>query len=170
MKEIWRPVEGYEGLYEVSNYGRVKSLHYGKQRILKYGKTLDGYLQVVLTKNGKGISKTIHTLVYKTFVGPIPTDYQVNHIDENKNNNCVWNLNLLTHKENSNWGTRNKRMSESLKNHKSTSKRVLCVETGIIYPSINECARQLGLPNQHIGKVCLGKRKTCGGYHFEFVN
>ena len=132
MEEIWRDIKGYEGLYQVSNLGRVKSLDHfiiQKDRWGNDGKRLykgkiltpklrGGYLHIGLWKNHKRKGYSIHRLVWTTFNGEIPKGLQVNHIDENPLNNCVWNLNLMTSKENNNWGTRNKRIADALKGRK----------------------------------------------------
>lgn len=126
MEEIWKDIKGYEGRYQVSNLGRVKSLTRnkikGKILTLKLSKLTKrsgtGYLSVHLWKNGKGKYYTVHRLVWTAFNGEIPKGLQVNHIDENHLNNCIENLNLMTSKENNNWGTRNKRVSETLKGRK----------------------------------------------------
>lgn len=127
LGEVWKDIEGYEGLYQVSNFGRVKSLNYhrtGREGILtlKLSKRTKrsgiGYLSAHLWKNGKGKYYSVHRLVWTAFNGEIPKGLQVNHIDENPLNNCIWNLNLMTCKENNNYGTRNKRVSESLKGRK----------------------------------------------------
>lgn len=142
MREIWVDVKDYEGLYQVSNYGRVKSLdrfiiqkdRWGndRKRLLK-GKILTlklvkstkrsnkGYLQVHLWKNGNGKYYCVNRLVWSAFNGEIPEGLQVNHIDENPFNNCIWNLNLMTCEENNNYGTRNERISASLRGRKRPS-------------------------------------------------
>ena len=122
--EIWMPVLGYEGLYEVSSEERVRSLdrwivNGGKKQFRK-GKQMSlnncrGYIIIGLHKDGGMKQHQLHRLVYEAFIGTIPNGMQVNHIDENKANNRVSNLNLLTPKENSNWGTRTKRIAEVLK-------------------------------------------------------
>ena len=126
--EEWRDIKGYEGLYQVSNEGRVKSLdrivtansRWGKTRKMMFkGRDVkqfigeNGYFKVSLCKNGKPISKDVHRLVYEAFNGKILDNMQVNHIDENKTNNTLSNLNLLTPKENTNWGTAIERMKET---------------------------------------------------------
>ena len=127
MNEVWKDIKDYEGLYQVSNLSRVKRISnsitigmYGQtiirsrtNTIIKgyKGKRQNDYWRVILYKDGERKKYAIHRLVYETFVGEVPTGYQVNHIDENKDNNCLSNLNLLTAKENSNWGTRNERIS-----------------------------------------------------------
>ena len=123
-EEIWRPVVGYEELYEVSSYGRVRSLDryvrtcYEKYRLHK-GKVLIptknryGYLSVVLSCNGKHKTITIHRLVSLTFI-PNPDDLPIiNHKDEDKTNNRVENLEWCDHKYNVNFGTRNIRIKET---------------------------------------------------------
>lgn len=170
--EEWKPIKGYEGLYEISNFGRVKSLNYNKthrKQIMKPVKDKENYLTIVLSNNGKIKGYKISRLVYEAFIGPIPKDYQVNHIDEDKTNNCVWNLNLMTAKENANWGTRNEKCKIKLINHISTSKQVRCIETNTIYPSTNEAKRQLGLCKHLNFKRSIDNNWKIGGYHWEYV-
>lgn len=118
MDEVWKDIEGYEGLYQVSNTGEVKSLNYrgnGESKLLKQGTNKKGYKIVSLFKNGKGKSHRVHRLVAMTFILN-PNNYrEVNHKDENKYNNNVDNLEWCNAKYNNNYGTRNKRASESLK-------------------------------------------------------
>lgn len=111
--EIWRDITGYEGLYQVSNKGKIKSLHYGKEKILKPRKVKKGYLSISLHKDNKSRSFRVHRLVGKEF---IPNPYnlpQINHIDEIKTNNCVENLEWCSAEYNDNYGTRNERISKS---------------------------------------------------------
>ena len=95
--EQWRDVEGYDGMYEVSDLGRVRSLKFGKVRVMRSGKTKDGYLRVDLYRNGKYNHSLVHRLVAQAF---IPNDDEsktiINHIDENKHNNKVSNLEWCT--------------------------------------------------------------------------
>lgn len=171
--EIWKDIEGYEGLYQVSNLGRVKSLYLGKERILKPGKHRCGYLCVALCKDGKMKTYKVHRLVAINFIQNSLNLPQVNHKDENKENNCVWNLEWCDNKYNSNYGTRNERHGESMLgfhiNRKDQSKKVICVETNTIYPSEMEVQRQTGIRCQHICRCLKGKRKTAGGYHWQYV-
>ena len=124
MNEEWRPIEGYEGLYEVSNLGRVRSLdmyvksRYGNYRLHK-GKVLSptkdryGYLTVTLNCNGKSKTIKIHRLVAQAFL-PNPDNLpQVNHRDENPSNDNVDNLEWCNAKYNSNYKTRNIRIRET---------------------------------------------------------
>lgn len=110
MQEQWKPIKGYEGLYEVSNLGRVKSLpkyhNCGKQGYMQSEKNLkqikqnSGYLCVCIYKNGIGKKYLIHRLVAETFIPNPENKTQVNHLDGNKENNCIDNLEWVTQKEN----------------------------------------------------------------------
>ena len=124
MSEEWRPIEGYEGLYEVSSYGRVRSLdryvktcyeayklHKGK--ILSPAKDKNGYLKVHLCCNGKHNIIRVHRLVCKAFI-PNPDNLpEVNHKDEDKTNNSVDNLEWCDHSYNISYGTRTERQKKT---------------------------------------------------------
>lgn len=175
MEEIFKDIEGFEGLYQISNLGRVKSINYNKTRkekILKYRKHRYGYLMVVLFKDGKRKEILVHRLVAQAFL-PNPDNLpQVNHKDENKTNNCVENLEFCDAKYNSNYGTRNERVAKSLTGVYNTkkSKPVMCIETGVIYPSTNEVQRQLGFSRGNISQCCNGKKNTSYKYHWKYVD
>lgn len=101
--EIWKPVLDYEGIYEVSNIGRVKSLKFGKEKILKplnAGRDRN-YHQVILCKNKEKKQLFVHRLVYEAFVNRIPEGLTIDHIDNIADNNKVENLQLMTREENS---------------------------------------------------------------------
>lgn len=123
MQEIWKDIKNYEGLYQVSNLGNVRSLNrivncniknnnkaIKKGKILKPNKKRNGYLQVCLLNKQKRKYCNIHRLVAETFIPNLNHLSQVNHIDENKDNNCVDNLEWCSPKYNCNFGTRNSKI------------------------------------------------------------
>lgn len=162
--EVWKDIKGFEGLYQVSTMGRVRSFHkYGgvEQRILRIKKSKCGYMTVILSKNGKGKTLLVHRLVAQAFISNPKSERFVNHKDEDKTNNQVDNLEWCSAEHNNTYGTRNQRAIESKK------KRVLCVETGRIFESLKsatEITRATG-----IHKVAKGKQLTSGGYHWRYV-
>lgn len=106
MNEIWKDIQGYEGLYQVSNLGNIKSMarshKFGKlkEKIKNLNPIRNGYLQVCLCKDGKKKPFMVHRLVAKHFLKNFDKDLDVNHKDCNKKNNNVNNLEMVTRKEN----------------------------------------------------------------------
>jgi hypothetical protein len=173
MKEIFKDIQGFEGLYQVSNLGNVKSLNYnhtGKEKILKPAKNNKGYLMVNLYKEGKQKTCKIHRLVAQSFIENPQNLPQVNHKNEIKTDNASSNLEWCTNEYNNNYGTRNQRVAESNTNNPNKSKPVLCVETGKIYSSTNEVQRELGFSQGNISSACRGKYKQAYGYTWKYVN
>lgn len=177
--EIWKPIFGFEGWYEVSNFGRVKSLSrkcksiHGErivpERIMKFDKTADGYYQVHLSKNGERVRFKVHRLVAMAFI-PNPLNLpQINHKDCNPANNCVWNLEWCDQTYNNNYGERNKKAGRALTNHPSFSKQVMCVETNITYPSTHEVERIFGYKHTFINACCNGKYKMAYKLHWKYI-
>lgn len=184
--EEWKEIKGYPN-YMVSSLGNMKSLNYrgntGKEHLLKIQKNKWGYSIVALCNKGKSKYFQIHRLVYEAFVGEIPQGMQVNHINEIKTDNRLENLNLMTPKENINWGTANERRSkahtgkfvsketrEKIGKIRSISILQLDKTTNYIineWPNAEEVQRQLGLNHSHIRDCCNGKRKTCGGFKWQ---
>lgn len=156
----WKPIEGFTN-YEVSDEGYVRNTHTG--RILKQS-IVGGYAKVDLYQKGKRTNMKVHRLVAKAFIPNPENKATVNHKDENKLNNNVSNLEWMTQKENSNYGTRNQRITQK------KSKRVKCIETDTIYNSLKEAAAALGISMTSISQNCHGKQKTAGGYHWKFVD
>ena len=172
MIEEWKDIKGYEGLYQVSNLGRVKSLKFGKERILKTGVDRYGYISVNLYKNNKRKLCKVHRLVAEAFIPNLENKPEVNHLDEDKTNNMVSNLEWCTRNENVNHGTRNKRISKKLKViSKGTKIKAIDIANGEWneYCSIRECARQLELDSSNIRKCLNGERRHTGGYMFEYL-
>ena len=166
--EHWKAIAGYEGLYEVSDMGRVKSLWYGKDRILKPGKSGMGYLKVGLCKAGNLKQLLVHRLVAEAFI-PNPNNLEtVNHKDEDKTNNEISNLEWMSMKDNINYGTHNKRVAESLSNQVQMFDK----KTGELlgtFPSTHEAKRVTGIAQQNISSCCNGKKKSAGGYVWRYI-
>lgn len=114
MQERWKPVVGYEGLYEVSDEGRVRSLRFGKVKVLSPKLYKNGYNAVNLYKNKKRKMYYVHRLVWVSFRGEIAKGMVVNHLNEIKTDNRLENLEICTVTENNNFGTRNERAAKSL--------------------------------------------------------
>ena len=178
MEEIWKDVVGYEGKYMVSNIGRVKSCDWQlthrngktylrKSKIIKPSKTHKGYLRVGLCGHKKQKHFFVHRLVYEAFYGPIPEGLQVNHINEIKTDNYLENLNLMTPKENSSWGTGRQR---SDKKRKKPVMMVLPDGTDYFtFFSIIDAESETGIPNSNITKCCKGNRETAGGFKWRYA-
>ena len=165
MPEEWKNVKGYENKYQVSNFGRVRNKV--THRLLKHGLNKNGYHRVNLYNESGMKSKFVHRLVAQAFIPNPDNKPQVNHIDEDKTNNIVSNLEWMTAKENNNYGTRTERVSKiqsipiiatNLKTGKSQE-----------FYGTNECARQLSLDSGNICKVLKGRRTQFKGYTFKYI-
>ena len=171
----WRPIEGFEGLYEVSNIGNVRSLNYrhtGGAKILRPGGN-KGYLNINLWKNGKRYIKTVHRLVANAFIPNPENKPQVNHIDGDKTNNRVNNLEWVTNRENQlhayNIGLHvtteesRKKLSEARKGEKNPkAKQVICITTREVFDYMAEGAKKYNVNAGNISDCCRGKRKSAG--------
>ena len=161
-EEIWCPIKGFEGLYEVSDQGRVKSIGYGDDRILKPQRIKTGYLLVGLRKNREQKWYLVHRLVAQAFI-PNPDNLpQVNHKDENKDNNFVHNLEWCDRKYNCNYGTRNQRISKPVLQFTKDGELVKD------WKSTNDVERNLNCSHSSISECCLGKRKTAYGFIWKY--
>lgn len=179
MEEIWEPIPEYEGYYEVSNTGKVRSvtrtiifnktnaqhIYYGKE--LSLNKRGD-YLRVCLTKNGTKKYFDVHRLVALAFLpnpGNLPI---VNHKDENKTNNCVNNLEWCTYSYNTNYGTGIERQI------RKTSRPIIMCDKETHepikeFPSLAEAARSLGMASHgNISMVLNGTRPSASGYWWKY--
>ena len=182
MQEVWKDVVGFEGLYQVSNMGRVKALakiRYGRtaatksrlypEKILKNHVDLAGYCQVQLWRDGAGKMYGLHRLVAQAFI-PNPKSLPcVNHKDEIKGNNSASNLEWCDYTYNNNYGTARKRSAKKL------SRPIVCMDlSGKIvrrFKSQKEAVTLLGLSsNAHISSCCHGKVKSAHGYMWAFEN
>lgn len=180
MKEIWKDIKGYEGLYQVSNLGNVKSinryvkynrwkesnsLQLRKEKMLAKTKTNNGYLRIMLSKNGSHKMVLLHRLVANAFISNQNNYSQVNHIDCNKENNCVSNLEWCSCKMN---------MEHAWENKIYKGRKIAQYKNGeliAIYDKIMDAVRNLGIKNngQSIGKVALGKRKSAYGFQWKYI-
>ena len=175
-KEIWKDVIGYEGLYQVSNLGRVKSLpvhrkvgwanYVSKEKILKQCKNKYGYLSVCLHRGDTQRVVKVHRLVALAFIEN-PNNYRcINHKNEDKSNNHVHNLEWCTYSYNNNYGTRNERVM------KSTCKKVLqYAKNGDFIAEWNgtrDAQRNTGVHCCNISLACRGIRKTSGGFVWKY--
>lgn len=184
MEEIWKDVLGYEGCYMVSNLGMVKSLsRYVKgrsnslkplsERILKPA-IRKGYHFVVLSKNNHSKNCNIHRLVWEAFNGPIPECMQVNHINEDKTDNRLENLNLLTSGDNIRWGTC------IIRGAKNRSKRLLQYDlegnllntwnSAVEYANMMKDKHNINVSRGHISSCCKGKEKTAYGFVWKYAS
>lgn len=166
-KEVWKDVKGYEGEYQVSSLGRVKSfVRYPEGVILVNQVMPNGYVRVGL----RGKAKYIHRLVAEAFIPNPSNKPQVNHIDEDKENNTLSNLEWTTVKDNLNHGARNKKMAATLSRVNSRRVRSICELTGQVaeYGSIKE-ASYYGFSRGSISLCCNGKRRSHKGFKWEFI-
>lgn len=158
--EIWKSIKNYEGLYWVSNFGRVKS----KRKILK---PINGeYLKVGLSKNGVQKTLYIHRLVAETFL--VKNKPEINHKDEDKHNNCLSNLEFVTHKENMNHGTKQDRESKiKTKYHiNQYDKKGNFIKQ---WYNLRDITMNTEYKKSNIQYCCLGKYKYAYGYKWEYV-
>ena len=169
MKEIWKDIEGFEGYYQISNMGRVKSLErtvwngrgYQKvpEKILEGGDNGYGYLKVELCKEGKVKTCRIHRLVAMAFI-PNPNNLpEVNHKDKIRTNNKVENLEWCTSQYNVEY---------------SQGKAVIGINkvSGLIleFPSVREAERQTGIASSNICACLKGRLKSTGGYYWFYAD
>lgn len=168
--EIWKDIPEYKGLYQVSSFGRVRSLDRDitqkghkcmftrrmRGKIIKPRKQNGGYYVVWLSKNGKIKPCTVHRIVLSVFRPNNNDELIVNHIDGNKSNNNLVNLEWITHRENN-------LHAHSIGLVKTTSnKRVQCIDDGIIYPSIRAAANAVGVTGGAIEQAIRKNQKSKG--------
>lgn len=172
--EEWKDIKGYEGVYQASNLGNIRSLNrYDESGHLRNGKVLKQctssieYLGVNLMKNKIRKSMLVHRIVAETFI-PNPNNYKaVNHKDEDKTNNNIDNLEWCTYKYNSNYGTAIERSRKSVRIpvYQYTLEKVLVKR----WISLSECRNKKGYSTTIIGYCCKGKRKSYKNYTWSYT-
>lgn len=148
-----KDIKGYEGLYAITSCGRVWS--YRRKRFLTPFNNGNGYLKVNLHKDGKRKSFYLHRLVAEAYL-PNPSNLpEVDHVDGNKEHNYINNLQWISKPDNI---------------KKAQNVKIKCVETGIVYPSVTEAASAVDRDKSAISNCLAGRIKTCGGYHWQYVD
>lgn len=178
VDETWKPIKGYEGLYEVSNKGNVASLNYRK---LNYRKELTpkknnyGYLWVELRNNGKTKQMLIHRLVADAFIENKENYPVINHLDENPLNNCVDNLEWCTMSHNVRYSQNlhPERYEPTKRNCKTFAKKVIQFDKDgnivRIWDSLSHFKNETGKNDFGVRECCNGNRKTAYGYRWQFA-
>ena len=169
-REVWLPVENFDG-YHVSNYGRVLSFKRLNPVILKPKIDINGYCRVCLFANDDARHHVfVHRLVAEAFIPNPLGKPQVNHIDEDKKNNNIDNLEWVTAKENTNYGTRNKRAGETIKKRRHVE--VVQMKNGKVikhWYSAKNAGVALQIDPSAIIKCCREKQKKAGGYEWRYA-
>lgn len=180
-KEIWKDIEGYEGYYQVSNLGRVKSVErfvdngYGprgavrsiKEKILKQGKTNKGYCFVILCKNSTKNNVLVHRVVAKAFI-PNPNNLpEINHKSENKAENFVENIEWCSKKYNCNYGHRNRKKIHTMRH--LIQMDLSCNEI-MIWFSCAACQKETGFDSAFLRKAANGQTPTAYGFKWRYLS
>lgn len=179
MQEIWKDVAGYEGLYQVSNLGKVRSLdrkikcsnsiRFYKGKILSQCIDDKGYYRVLLSAAAKHKSVQVHRLVAKAFIANLDNLPEVNHKDEDPSNNCVDNLEWCSKIYNLEYGTG---MQRSQKSQHRKAVLQYDANNNLLneYEGVNQAAMAIGKPKDAtaITKCCRGKNKTAHGYIWKY--
>lgn len=176
--ENWKKVSDFIN-YSISDKGRLRNDKTG--RILKGGLDKDGYPQAILCNKKIRKCFKIHKLVARAFIPNIDNKPQVNHKDGNKQNNAANNLEWVTMQENQShfWrelnndvnkeNRRRSHIGKGLLSDNPHARAVIRLDDGKIFKTIKEAAEDIGVNYTHIGEVCRGARKTCGGFRWSYL-
>ena len=170
-KQVWKDVKDYEGLYQVSNTGKVRSLNYmktGRVQVLKLMVDKDDYKKVHLHKKGKSRTYQVHRLVAEAFLENPNNLPCVNHKDENKQNNNVSNLEFCSYEYNNNYGTKLERGAKTKKANKNRAKKILVVEEKRIFNTLSKVAEYLDCSSNYVW-TCIRKGCKCKGYTLKYI-
>lgn len=180
--EIWRDIPGFEGEYQVSTMGNVRTiehlvpwrgrLYHVKSKLIKKQIGTKGYIIVRVHKNGVGKTLKVHKLIKNTFHGPNPKDKpEINHIDENKDNNSISNLEFCDSDYNNNYGTRNERIKETLRKQLKPINQYDINHNFIKrWESSIDIQETLGIKSHLITRCCRGVGKTVHGFVWKYVD
>lgn len=163
-KEIWKDIPGYDNKYQVSNFGNVRSVK--RKKNLRLFKNNNGYMNVVLYKNSRKKHWRVHRLVAMTFLENVNQHPVVNHIDENKSNNFVENLEWCTHKYNTNYGN-----AISKRTRNSTKKVYQFTRSGHfikVWDSATQASEVMNISNKGISQCCNKNKKSYKNYLWSF--
>ena len=181
LKEIWKDIKNYEGIYQVSNLGRVKSVarkvkysrgshsyyQYQQERFLSANHKSNGYLEYSLYKDSKRTHKYIHRLVADAFIDNPNNLPVVNHKDENKENNLADNLEWCTILYNNTYGTRIDKIAKNT-NYRKNSRKIIGEKNNIriVFYSIGAATKITNLSRSSIQSILYGRRKNMKGWYF----
>lgn len=172
MKEKWKDIRGYEGRYQVSNFGNVRTLNYkrtGQTRIMTGTTDIRGYKNIAFREGGVGSKQKhymVHRLVAEAFIQNPENKPFVNHKDGDRANNIVENLEWCTRQENEEHKVY---VLGRPSGHCIPPKPVICVETGKRYPSVSRAAEEMGVYQGAISIALTSERRTSCGYHWRYA-
>ena len=176
MTEVWKPIREFNGIYEVSDYGNIRSLRSGNPKILKTHVINSGYAAIGFSIKGTTYNRLVHRLVATEFCEGFAEGLDVNHKDGNRLNNNASNLEWITRKGNIQdcikRGTFNVKSAHKVAHEKRKRPVLQLNESGDVlnkFESAREAARYIGIHENCISRVCRGERKVSAGYRWKYV-
>lgn len=175
--EEWKDIKGYEGLYMISNLGRIKSINYhneNREELMKLITVNGGYLKIGLYKNGKHKRYFVHRLVAEAFIPNTDNKPHIDHINTLRSDNRVENLRWCTRQENINNPLTLVKFQQKMLGNGCNNKPIVQLSTDNlllgVYKSITTAAKQLGYNNGYIGQCCNGKRTKIYGFKWKYLD